>query len=107
MKQALLAASTLFIADSQFMTVAAKNHGHGKVDKCRVLSFRSGGVHGAFEAGALKALTEFMPESELHYDYIAGVSIGAVNASIFATFDFGKEREAADFIAAMFVERLS
>ena len=74
--------------------MAAKHHKdhnvpHVVADKCRIISFRSGGVHGAFEAGVLKALTDFMPPHDLHYDYVAGVSIGAVNASIFATFDYG------------------
>lgn len=59
-------------------------------------------MHGAFEAGVIKALTDHMPETEVFYDYIAGVSIGAVNASIFATFETGQEKEAADYIASMY-----
>ena len=49
--------------------------------KCRILSLRGGGIHGAFEVGVLKALVDNMPPEEVRYDYIAGVSIGAYNAA--------------------------
>jgi len=62
---------------------------------CKILSFRGGGVHGSYEAGVLKALADHMPLKELHYDYVSGVSIGAVNAAVFATFGKGEELEAA------------
>ena len=39
-----------------------------------------------------------MPKKELEYDIVSGVSIGAINASSFALFEKGKEREAAEFI---------
>lgn len=63
--------------------------------KCRILSFRGGGVHGSYEVGVLNALVDLLPEEELRYDYVTGVSIGAVNASIFATFEKGDEKSAA------------
>ena len=59
--------------------------------KCRILSFRGGGVHGSWEAGVIKGIFENMPAEEIQYDIIAGVSIGAVNASILATFPKGEE----------------
>ena len=60
-----------------------------KDGKCRILSLRGGGVHGAFEIGALKGLVDNMPPNEVMYEYVAGVSIGAVNASIFSTYPPG------------------
>ena len=70
--------------------------------KCRILSFRGGGVHGSWEAGVIKAIFENMPVEEIQYDMIAGVSIGAVNASILSTFPKGEELAAKDYIYNMF-----
>ena len=69
-------------------------HALGADGKCRILSLRGGGVHGAFEAGVLKAIVENMPPEEVMYDYVGGVSIGALNASILASFPRGEEKEA-------------
>ena len=62
--------------------------------KCRILSLRGGGVHGAWEVGVLKAMAEKMSNEDMRYDYIAGVSIGAINAAILASFEKGREVEA-------------
>jgi len=66
------------------------------------LSLKGGGIHGAWEAGAISALIDHMPLEEVAYDYIAGVSIGAINASIFATFPRGEEKEAAEEIRKLY-----
>ena len=63
-------------------------------DKCRVLVLRGGGVHGAFEVGALKAFIEKLDPTDYAYDYLSGVSIGAINAAILALYPKGKEAEA-------------
>ena len=70
--------------------------------KCRILSFRGGGVHGSWEAGVIKGIFENMPAEEIQYDIIAGVSIGAINASLLATYPKGEEQEAKDFLFNMF-----
>ena len=64
---------------------------------------RGGGVHGAFEIGVLKGLVDNMKPEEIRYDYVAGVSVGAVNASIFATFPPGEEKEAIDLMTKFFL----
>ena len=69
-------------------------HGLSKDGKCRILSLRGGGVHGAFEVGVLQALVDNMPPEEIEYDIVAGVSIGAYNASLFSIFPQGKEKDA-------------
>jgi predicted acylesterase/phospholipase RssA len=46
-------------------------------------------VHGAYEVGVLKAFTEFLDPIDINYDYISGVSIGAVNTAIFAMYPPG------------------
>ena len=62
--------------------------------KCRVLALRGGGVHGSFEVGALKAFIDVLDPSEYRYDYVSGVSIGAINSSILALYDIGDEANA-------------
>ena len=48
-------------------------------------------MHGAFEVGVLKAMLENMPANEMMYDYVGGVSIGAINAAVLASFAPGEE----------------
>jgi len=62
--------------------------------KCRVLAMRGGGIHGAFEVGVLKAFTDILPSTDYHYDYISGVSVGALNTGILSIFDYGQEKAA-------------
>ena len=59
--------------------------------KCRVLALRGGGKHGSFEFGVLKAFVQELSPLELHYDYLTGNSIGAINAAIFGFHDYGDE----------------
>ena len=59
--------------------------------KCRVLAMRGGGTKGAYEAGALKAMSELLDPIDIAYDVLAGVSIGAMNAAYFSTFERGDE----------------
>jgi predicted acylesterase/phospholipase RssA len=55
---------------------------------------RGGGIHGAFEVGVLKAFTDILPSTDYHYDYISGVSVGALNTGILSIFDYGQEKAA-------------
>ena len=57
---------------------------------------KGGGIHGAYESGVLKSIVEQMPAEDIKYDYISGVSIGAINASYLALFPPGQEKEAAE-----------
>lgn len=61
--------------------------------KCRVLALRGGGTKGAYEVGALKAITKHLKPIDYHYDVVAGVSIGALNAVMLAIEPPGKEKE--------------
>jgi predicted acylesterase/phospholipase RssA len=65
---------------------------------------RGGGVHGSFEVGALKALTEQLPPLEVHYDYVSGVSVGAINAAYFAIYDFGEEKAAVERMESLYLK---
>jgi len=54
---------------------------------CRVLSLSGGGSYGAFEVGVMKKLVEEDPD--LDYDYITGVSAGALNAGFLSMYPMG------------------
>lgn len=66
--------------------------------KCYGLAMEGGGMKGAYEAGALMALTEFLPPEETSYSIITGISIGAVNGCIGIGFPVGNERQMAEHI---------
>lgn len=72
--------------------------------KCRTLIMRGGGGKGAFEVGALQAITDLMEPIEYAYDVVAGVSIGGLNAGIMASFPRGSERAAAEYLTEYWVE---
>jgi len=74
--------------------------------KCRVLAMRGGGVHGAFEVGVLQAFVEKLDPLDIHYDYVSGVSIGAINASMFSLFDYGDEKSAVDLLLSLYKDNL-
>src|SRR5262249_29217930 len=46
----------------------------------RALAVQGGGARGAYQAGVYEALAE----ADLHPDWVAGISIGAINAAIIA-----------------------
>src|SRR5258706_10867834 len=48
--------------------------------ECIALLLQGGGALGAYQAGVYEALTE----ADLHPDWIAGISIGAVNGALIA-----------------------
>ena len=63
--------------------------------KCYGINFEGGGTHGTYEAGAMMAITEFMPAELIEYDIITGISIGAINTCTCAEFPKGEERAMA------------
>lgn len=70
--------------------------------KCRIIAFKGGGIHGSYEAGALKAITEMSDPADVHWDIVTGVSIGGMVGSVLASHDFGDEEKAADYLVEMF-----
>ena len=68
----------------------------GEDGKCRALALRGGGTKGAFEVGVLKAITELLEPIDYQYDVVVGVSIGAINGAMFATFAKGDEKAAVE-----------
>jgi predicted acylesterase/phospholipase RssA len=64
-------------------------HAIGPDGKCRILALRGGGVHGAYEAGVLKGFVESLDPIDINYDYISGVSVGAINGAFYSMFPVG------------------
>ena len=63
-------------------TAARRKHPKGKRPPfdCIVLLLQGGGALGAYQAGVYEALSE----ADLHPDWVAGISIGAINSAIIA-----------------------
>ena len=59
-------------------------------------------MHGAFEVGVLKALVDNMPPEEIMYDHVGGVSVGALNASLLASFAPGDEKKAIEVMSSVY-----
>ena len=59
--------------------------------KCRALALRGGGTKGNYEVGVLQSFLENLPQEEIEYDVVVGVSIGAVNAATIGMYDKGEE----------------
>jgi len=82
---AILSVALLILSTSHFVVG----------EKCYGLALEGGGTRGAYESGALLALTEFLPVAETSYRIISGISIGAINACSCAGFEVGDERNMA------------
>lgn len=64
----------------------------------RALVLSGGGANGAFEVGAL---SHILGVRKVHYDLIAGVSVGALNGAFLAQYPNGEEVRAAAGLEAM------
>lgn len=75
--------------------------------KCRVLALEGGGDKGSYEVGALKAFVELVPENELVYDVVTGVSVGAINAIAMALHEKGNEKECVNWMNQLWLNMSS
>ena len=60
-----------------------------RADKCYALAFSSGEEDSAYQAGVLKGLIETFGPEEYAYTAVSGMSGGAVNAAILASYGVG------------------
>ena len=85
--------STLFVA-----TIAALfSQCEGKTEatgKCHALAFSSGDESAAYQSGVMAGLFASLPAEDVAYDAISGISGGAVNAVILASYAKGDEKAA-------------
>lgn len=69
-----------------------KAQGDDRPKECKALALGGGASKGAFQAGAVYALTQFGNANDFKWDVITGISTGSVNASVFGTFTIGDEK---------------
>ena len=62
---------------------------------------KGGANRGSYEAGAIYALVRNLPEEEVRYDVVSGVSVGALNAAHISTYPKGKEMEMSTDLVAL------
>ena len=62
------------------------------------LALQGGGDKGAYQAGALYHIITNSNLEEVQYDVISGVSIGSINGALLASYEKGKELEAAEYM---------
>ena len=73
-------------------------------DKCRILTLEAGGDKGAYQAGVIKSFIENLPNSDIQWDVISGVSAGSLNGLGMAIFPKGEEKQASDFINKVWLD---
>lgn len=59
--------------------------------RCLGLVLKGGANRGAYEAGAISSFVKYLEPSEVEYDVVSGVSVGALNAAIVSLFAKGDE----------------
>jgi len=69
--------------------------------KCRALAMSGGGDLGAYQAAVVMGLTNYLPEEELSWDVVTGVSAGSLNALGLAAYKPNEVLKAAEFIYAL------
>ena len=89
-----------------FAIMAAFANANSTDGKCRVLALRGGGTHGSFEVGVLKAFLAELDPSEIKWDYVSGVSVGAINGSFLALHPPGDERKAIQELEDLYMNYL-
>jgi len=67
----------------------------------RGLVLAGGGARGAYQAGVLKYL---LHDLQLHFDFISGVSVGALNAAAIGQFSHGQEKEASNYLLDIWLD---
>jgi len=65
---------------------------------CYVLALAGGGDAVAFEAGAIKGLVDYVPNEEVKWDVVTGISAGSLNAVGLSIHAPGDEKTAVEFI---------
>jgi len=65
---------------------------------CRGLALEGGGSLGAYQAGALLALTQLLSPPEVEWNVVSGISTGSLNAAGVSLFPMGQEADMAQFI---------
>lgn len=70
-------------------------------EQCKILVLQGGGSLGAYQVGLLKAFLSHNNPANYEYDYISGISAGALNTLGMAMFAKGDEVAAVEAIDAL------
>ena len=66
--------------------------------KCKAVALEGGGSHGAYEAGVIYALANLTAPGTVNWNYVTGVSAGALNALGVLQFSVGDELALGKFL---------
>jgi NTE family protein len=69
--------------------------------ECRALSLGSSGDRGFYEAGILDALSKYEKVENIKWRVVSGVSAGALNSAIIASYEIGHETRAIERIKTL------
>ena len=68
-------------------------------DVCHALVMSGGGSNGAWEQGVLWGFLNYGNPDDFVYDVVSGVSAGALNTSVLASWEKGKELEFVEYMS--------
>jgi len=71
------------------------------------LSLSGGGAKGSYEAGALWQMARMLNGSDMHYDVISGISVGAINSGALGVHEKGDEEAATEFLRQVWMNMTS
>ena len=71
-------------------------------DTCNALVLSGGGSNGAWEVGVMWGLLHYGNRDNFAYDWMTGVSAGAINTAGFAGWPVGSEYEATEWLSDTF-----
>ena len=72
-----------------------------KAEFCRILALQGGGDKGSYQTGALQAIVDNLPQSDIEWDIVSGISVGSINAFAISLFPKGQEKEALDYMVSL------
>jgi predicted acylesterase/phospholipase RssA len=70
-----------------------------QLEECKALVMSGGGSNGAWEVGVLWGLTHYGDPADFAYDWITGVSAGAINTAALSGWPTGTEKEASEWLS--------
>ena len=72
-------------------------------DKCYALALSGGANKGAYQAGVIYGMAHILPEEDLLWDVVAGVSTGALNAGGISVWPIEKPREMSEWLVNLWM----
>ena len=73
-------------------------------DTCNALVMSGGASNGAWEVGVLWGLTHYGNPEDFAYDWVTGVSTGAINAAALSGWATGDEKRASEWLSYTYTQ---